>query len=140
MIKTGPASAPMARSPDIFATTNSVRSSPFGTASATESLGSKSPNTSQSDNVIVLVPDTPEWEYNNKHSVKRNLHKSLAFERNDSRDFWPIIQTHTRFDRCWYFLNNILTGRFLIIIIRSYRKTFMAVFHSPFSNTFTKNV
>ena len=66
MIKTGPASAPTASSPDSFATTNSVRSSSFGTSSATESLGSKSPNTSQSDNVIVLIPDTPEWEYNNK--------------------------------------------------------------------------
>ena len=107
--KTDPVSAPT--SLDSFVTKNSVQSeSSFRVV--TQSPGTKSLNTSQSD-VIVLVPDTPEWEYNKekkkqktsrnegtkpgkkRHSVKRNLYTSLVFESSDTREWLRFLAHDT---------------------------------------------
>ena len=100
--KTDPVSAPTFR--DSVATIGTVN----------ESLGTKSPNNGQND-VVVLVPDTPEWKYSNKekrkqktseiksrkpgkkkkHSIKRNLHKSFAFERKDAREWLRYLAHNT---------------------------------------------
>ena len=96
MKKTHPVSSPT--SLDSFVTKNSVQS--------------ESSFTSQSD-IIVLVPDTPEWEHNKekkkqkasrnegtkpgkkRHSMKRNLYTSLAFESSDTREWLRFLAHNT---------------------------------------------
>ena len=82
MKKTHPVSSPT--SLDSFVTKNSVQSeSSFRVV--TQSPGTKSLNTSQSD-VIVLVPDTPEWD-NNKEKKKQKTSRNEGTKPGKKKTF-----------------------------------------------------